>query len=102
MCLQGFGQSGAGLEAWCYGRFGGGRILGLVVFVLVLEVMKTGSCGVEGHEERSRVIVRVDMAVGMCRRKGKVEHRVGGGRVLVLVVFVLMSKGMRNCPEEKY
>ena len=54
----------------------------LVVQHRVLEVMK----------KRARVIGRV---VGMCRRKGKGEHCVGGGRVLVLVVLVLKSKGRR-------
>ena len=53
----------------------------LVVLVLVWEVMK-----------KTRVIGRVG---GLCRRKGKGEHCVGGGRVLVLVVLVLKSKGRR-------
>ena len=54
----------------------------LVVLVLVLEGMK----------ERARVRGR---AGGMCRRKGKGEHGVGGERVLGLVVLVLKSKGRR-------
>ena len=50
------------------------------------------SFGVGGHEEKARVIGR---AGGLCRRKGKGEHCVGGGRVLDLVVLVLKSKGRR-------
>ncbi len=54
----------------------------LVALVLVLEDMK----------KRARVIGR---AVGLCRRKDKGEHCVGGDRVLVLVVLGLKSKGRR-------
>jgi len=54
----------------------------LVVLVLVLEGMK----------KRTRVTGR---AGGLCRRKGKGEHCVGGGRGLVLVVLVLKSKDRR-------
>jgi hypothetical protein len=46
----------------------------------------------EGMKKRTRVTGR---AGGLCRRKGKGEHCVGGGRVLVLVVLVLKSKGRR-------
>jgi len=54
----------------------------LVVLVLVLEGMK----------KRTRATGR---AGGLCRRKGKGEHCVGGGRGLVLVVLVLKSKDRR-------
>ena len=47
--------------------------------------------GVGGQEEKGPS----NREGELCRRKGKGEHCVGGGRDLVLVVLVLKSKGRR-------